>query len=121
MMPYLLGLFHWDACRVSIFGVSPKGKLAKWINLYGKCMLCQVLSCMHTYSLPIHCAETVRNFGSVNGQWVPMRAFSHKKESANLHIACISHTIRSILQVFIFGIAPNLLTLLAPQCNNPNK
>ena len=29
--------------------------------------------------------------------------------------ACISHTIRSILQVLIFGIAPNLLTLHAPQ------
>ena len=26
-----------------------------------------------------------RNFGAVNGQWVPMREFSHKRESANLH------------------------------------
>ena len=33
----------------------------------------------------------------------------------------ISHTIRSILQVLIFGIALNLLTLHAPQWNNPNK
>ena len=32
-------------------------------------MLYQVLSCMHAYSLPIHCAETVRNFGAVNGQF----------------------------------------------------
>ena len=43
-----------------------------------------------------------------------------QKESAKLHIACISHTNRSILQVFLFGIAPtiyhcNLLTLHAPQ------
>ena len=44
-----------------------------------------------------------------------------QKESANLHIACISHIIRSILQVLIFGIAPNLLTLHAPQWKNPNK
>ena len=34
---------------------------------------------------------------------------------------CISHTIRSILQVLIFGIALNLLTLHAPQWDNPNK
>ena len=44
-----------------------------------------------------------------------------QKESAKVHIACISHTIRSILQVLFFGIAPNLLTLHAPQWNNPNK
>ena len=76
---------------------------------------------MHAYSMPIHCTETVQNFGGVNGQWLPTRAFSHKRESANLHIACISHAIRSILQVLIFGIAPNLFTLHAAQWNNPIK
>ena len=38
-----------------------------------------------------------------------------QKESAKLHIAYISHTIRSILQVLLLGIAHNLLTLHAPQ------
>ena len=44
-----------------------------------------------------------------------------QKESAKLHIACISHTIRAILPVFFFDIAPNLHTLHAPQWKNPNK
>ena len=43
-MPYLLGLFHWGVCRVSKLGGNiKKGKVAKLIGLYGKCMLCHVL------------------------------------------------------------------------------
>ena len=38
-----------------------------------------------------------------------------QKENAKLHLACISHTIRSILQLLLLDIAPNLLTLHAPQ------
>ena len=36
MMPYLLGLFHWGACRLSNLGVKSK-RNTKLIRLYGKC------------------------------------------------------------------------------------
>ena len=81
-------------------------------------MLCRVLCRMHAYSLPIHYAETVRNFGAVNGTVGTPRVNSATKGRVQTFI---SHTIQSILQVFIFGIALNLLTLHAPQCNNRNK
>ena len=44
-----------------------------------------------------------------------------QKECTKHDKACISHTIRSILQLFLFDITPNLLTLHTPQWNNPNK
>ena len=129
-MPYLLGLFHWGACRVSKLGAMSKGKVAKLIGLYGKCMLCQVLSfpfgsCMHAYPLPIHCAEILRNCWRILAQWMGSgyTCIHSQKESPKLdiHVACISHTIRSILQLFLYDIAPNILTLHTPQWNNPNK
>ena len=42
-MPYLLGLFHWGAGRVSKLGQYRRRQLAKFIGLCGKCMLCEVL------------------------------------------------------------------------------
>ena len=78
----------------------------------------EVLSCMHAYSLPIHYAETVQNFIAVNGAVGTHAWIQPQKGRAQTFI---SHTIRSILQVFIFGIALNLLTLHAPQWSNPNK
>ena len=70
--------------------------------------LCQVFGCMHAYSLPIQFRRS---------EWaVGTHACIHsQKESAKFHIACISHTIRSILKVFIFDIAPSLHTLHTPQ------
>ena len=44
-----------------------------------------------------------------------------QKESTKQDIARISHRIRSILQLFLFAIAPNLLILHTPMLNNPNK
>ena len=35
-------------------------------------------------------------------------------------ITCIVHITRSILKLFLFDIAPNLLILHTPQWNNPN-
>ena len=67
LMPYLLGLFHWGVCRVSKLGAMSKGKVAKVIGLYGKCMLCHVLCFpfvsvqLHAYTLPIHSTEILRN------------------------------------------------------------
>ena len=75
-MPYLIGLFHWGACRLSKLGAIPKRKTSK-INriVYGKCMLCEVLrspfvnECTRGYPLPIHCAEVSDSFGAMNGQY----------------------------------------------------
>ena len=112
-MPYLLGLFHLGMCRVGKLGAISKTKTCKidrivWemhaISVY------QVLGCMHAYPLPIHCAEIPK---LRHTEWaVGTHACIHsQKENAKLHIACISHTIRSILQVFVFGIAPQFTNL----------
>ena len=62
------------------------------------------------------------DFGAMNG---PGRSgyecMRSQKESMKQDIARISHRIRSILQLFIFAIAPNFLILHTPQWNNPNK
>ena len=63
------------------------------------------------HSLRLNCPKLRRSERAV-GTHVCIHS---QKESAKLHIACISHTIRSILQVFLFGIAHNLLTLHARQ------
>ena len=54
-------------------------------------------------------------------QWVRVYNIRSQKESTKHDIACISHRIRSILQLFLFEIAPNVLILHTPQWNNPNK
>ena len=62
------------------------------------------------------------DFGTMNG---PGRSgyacIRSQKESTKHDIARISHRIRSVLQLFLFDIAPNLLILHTPQWNNPNK
>ena len=118
-MPYLLGLFHWGACRLSKLGVKSKSK---------SCKMDQSLWEMHVmpsfvlyarvltaHSLRRNCPKLRRSEWAVG---IPTREFSHKRERAQTFI---SHTIRSILQVLIFGIALILLTLHVPQWDNPNK
>ena len=53
------------------------------------------------------------DFGTMNGQWV--RVHTLKKESTKHDIACISHTIQYILELFLFDIVPNLPTVHTPQ------
>ena len=77
----VVSLGHMQGSKL---GVMSKKKVAKLIGLYGKCMLCQVLGCMHAYPLPIHCTEILWNFSALNGQWVPTRAFIHKRKAQNL-------------------------------------
>ena len=85
IMPCLLGLFHWGACRVSKLGVKSKRKSCKIYQIVWEMhVICQVLGCMHAYPLPIHCTEILRNFGALNGQWVPTRAFIHKRKARNI-------------------------------------
>ena len=65
-------------------------------------------------------------FRRISVQWmgpgaVGTRAYAHKRNGMKHDIARISHRIRSILQLFLFDIAPNLLILHTPQWNNPNK
>ena len=67
----------------------------------------------------------LRYFWRIAAQWMGSgySCIHSQKGSPKLDITCISHSIRSILQLFLFDIAPNLLTLHAPQWNvyNPNK
>ena len=121
MMPYLLGLFQWGACRVSKLGVKSKRK---------SCKIDQIVWEMHampTFGLyaRVPTGHSLRRNPSKLRctEWaVGTHVCIHsQKERAKHHIACISHTIRSILQVFLFDIAPKLLILHALQRNNPNK
>ena len=73
LMPYLFGLFHWGACRVSKLGLCQKGKVAKLIGMYGKGMLCQVLGFPFVnarvptaHSLRWNPLIILENFGAVN-------------------------------------------------------
>ena len=56
-----------------------------------------------------HGCFVLEDFGTMNGQWVRVQTL--KKKSTKHDIACISHTIQSILELFLFDIAPNLLTV----------
>ena len=62
-------------------------------------------------------------FRRISVQWMGSGyvCIRSQKGSTKLDIACNSHTIWSILQLFLFDIAPNFLTLHTPQWNNPNK
>ena len=79
-MPYLLGLFHWGACRVSKLGATSKNKSCKidrivW-EMHGICEVLRfpfVTECTRGYPLPIQCAE---DFGTMNGQWI--RAYNQQ-------------------------------------------
>ena len=57
--------------------------------------------------------------GSRYNEWARGRSgyecIRSQKESMKQDIARISHIIRSVLQLFIFAIAPNLLILHTPQ------
>ena len=61
------------------------------------------------------------DFGTMNGQWVRVPTLTKGLESTERDIACISHIIRSILQLFLFDIAPNLLTLRPSETIITNK
>ena len=138
LMPYLLGLFHWGACRVSKLGAMSKRKSCKidWIEWEMHAMSSFGLffcECMHAYPLPIHCTEILRKYwrilvqgiGSGTYMYACIQSMHSQNESPKLdihvHVACISHLIQSILQLFLFDIAPNLHALHAPQWNNANK
>ena len=69
-MPYLLGLFHWGASRVSKLGAIPKIKTCKIDRIVwemhaceGFCALLFAAECTHGYPLPIHCTEVSDSFG----------------------------------------------------------
>ena len=75
LMLYLLGLFHWGACRVSKLGAMSKRKSCKiypieWemhaMSSFGL-FFCE---CMHAYPLPICCAEILRKYRKISAQWM---------------------------------------------------
>ena len=101
------------ACRLSKFGVKSKSKSCKMDQSLWEmhvmpsfCVVCTRTHCPFIYTPKL--SET-------SAQWMGSgypRVNSATKGRAQTFI---SHTIRSILQVLIFGIALNLLTLHAPQ------
>ena len=115
LMPYLLGLFGWGACRVSKLGVMSKRKSCKIDRIVWEM---HAMSSFGLYARVSTAHSLRRNPPKLRRtEWaVGTHACIHsQKENAKLDKACISHTIRSILQLFLFDIAPNLLTLHAPQ------
>ena len=71
LMPYLLGLFHWGAWRVSKLRAIPKIKTCKINRIVWELRVCTfVAEFTRGYPLPIHCAEVSDSFGVMNGQWV---------------------------------------------------
>ena len=85
-MPYLLGLFHWGACRMSKLRAMSKMKSCKiyrieWemhaMSRFGL-SFCECMESMHAYPLPIHCAEILRYF------WRISHANNHKRKAQNL-------------------------------------
>ena len=82
-------------------------------------MLCRVLCCMHVV-LTAHSLR--RNCPISSAQWMGSgyaQAWIHPQKGERK--PSYYHTLRSIVQVLIFDIALNLLTLHAPQWNNPKK
>ena len=118
LMPYLLGLFHWGACRMSKLGVKSKRK---------SCKIDQIVWEMHVMPsfwlyARIYCPFIVpKSSAHWMGSGYPRVHSVTKWKRKTSHIAYISHTIQSILQLLFLDVAPNLLTLHAPQWNNPNK
>ena len=91
LIPYLLGLFLWGACRVSKLGAMSKRKSCKidrieWemhvISSFGL-SFCE---CMHEYPLPFHCAAILPKYRRIRcNEWaVVTRAYSHKRKLKNL-------------------------------------
>ena len=113
LMPYLLGLFYWGACRVSKLEPTSRKKGCKidridWEMHVTSSFWLSFCEYMHEYPLPIHCAAIPPKFRRIRcNEWaVGTHAYSHKRESPKLDITCISHSIRSILQPFILDVAP---------------
>ena len=102
LMLYLLGLFHWGACKESKLGAMSKRESCKidWIvSLYGKCMLYHILCFpLHPYPLPILCTEIFRN----------------KRSGWNSNSG-------AILEHLLFDIASNIITLRTFLSGNHNK
>ena len=96
--------------------VPPPPPRAKFIRLYGKCMLCKVLGCMHACPLPIHCTEIPRNFGALNGQWVPTRAFIHKRKAQNFTYHAFPIQSNQFCK-FSFSILPPIYS----SCTRPSE
>ena len=114
-MPYLLRLFHWDTCWVSKLRAMSKRKGCKidrieWEMHIMSSFGLSFCECMHAYPLLIHCTEILWKYRTISVQWMGsgyacIHSMHSQKESPKLDIACISYSIRSILQLFLFYIA----------------
>ena len=121
LMPYLLGSFHWDACRVSKLGVISRNK---------SCKIDRIVWEMHArWSFALSFCDWMH-------AWVPTARSVHRSfvrfrrnEWAVGSRAYNPQTWHSMhfpynlinFATFPFGLHPNLLTVHTPQWNNPNK
>ena len=80
-MPYLLGLFDWGACRMSKLGVMSKRKSCKIDRIVWEM---HAMSSFGLYARVPTAHSLRRNFGALNGQWVPTHPFIHKRKAQNL-------------------------------------
>ena len=96
LMPYLLGLFHWGACRVSKLGAMSKRKSCKidrieWEMHVMSSFGLSFCECMHAYPLAIHCTEILRKYRRISVQWMGsgyacIHSMYSQKESPKLDI-----------------------------------
>ena len=116
-MPYLLGLFHWGACRVSKLGVKSKRK---------SCKLDQFVWEMHAmpsfglYARVPTAHSLRRNPPKLRRtEWAvgTHACIQSQKESVKLHIACISHIQTDQFCNFYFGILPSIYS----PCTRPSE
>ena len=117
LMPYLLGLFYWGACRLSKLGATSKMKGCKIDRIDREIHVIASLPFVSYAQYPrptFH--QILRNFGGIAAQWMGRgyACIHSQKESRKLDITCISHSIRSIWQPFILDVAPNLYPARAP-------
>ena len=106
-----LGLFHWGACRLSKFGVKSKSKTCKnWSICMGNACyaeFCVICTRTHCPFITPKLSELRRSEWAVGTHvWIQPKK-GERKPSFPIQS-------ESILQVLIFGIALNLLTLHAP-------
>ena len=90
------GWVNWGQCQ--------KGKVAKLIGLYGKCMLCQVWAFLLWVYARVPTAHSLRR----NPQKLLRQSMHFLYNPINF-------------ATFPFWHCPNLLTLHAPQWNNPTN
>ena len=124
LMPYLLGLFYWGACRVSKLGETSKRKGCKidrieWemrvISSFWPGFWLSFVSVRTSTHCPVIAPQSSQSFGgfsAMNGQWLPRHTVTKGKPQTwyNTHFPFNPINFATF---FVDG-SPNLLNLHAP-------